>query len=72
MFARARSLAYGEMRLILARIVWNFDLRLDAAHKNWVEDNKCYFLWQKGPLNVYLTPKRVSGSAGKPGPTVNA
>lgn len=51
-----RNLAYAEMRLILARIVYDFDLRLADDSRNWVERQKAYTLWDRIPLNVYLTP----------------
>jgi len=43
------------MRLILARLLWNFDLELMPESKNW-NDQKIYVLWQKGAINVKLTP----------------
>ena len=50
------SLAYVEMRLILARIIFNFDLRLAEDSRGWMEKQKVWNFWQRGPLNVYLTP----------------
>jgi len=49
-----RNLAYAEMRLILARVIWNFDLKL-ADDSIWT-DQHVYTFWEKGPLNVVLTP----------------
>lgn len=46
------------MRTILARIVWNFDLKLAPDSQDWMERQKVYLLWEKGPLNVYLSPVR--------------
>ncbi|KAK4167838.1 cytochrome P450 [Cladorrhinum sp. PSN259] len=51
-----RNLAYAEMRLILARVLFDFDLRLDDSSKGWAERQKANSLWIKLPLNVYLTP----------------
>lgn len=53
------SLAYAEMRLLLCRLIWNFDLRLDEASKDWMDNNRLYTLWEKGPLKIYLTPRKV-------------
>lgn len=25
--------------------------------KDWINKQKIYLLWEKGPLNVYLTPR---------------
>jgi hypothetical protein len=43
------------MRLILARVLWNFDLELMKESWNW-NDQKIYALWEKGPMMVKLTP----------------
>jgi len=47
-----------EMRLIVARLVWNFDLSVDDKGKKWKENCIDYNLWLKGPLEVTLS--RVS------------
>jgi len=49
-----RNLAYMEMRLILARLVWGFDLELCEESQGWAERQKVYILWDKGPLWVKL------------------
>lgn len=50
------SLAYVEMRVILARIIWNFDLSLAEESQDWLQRQKVYIFWDKGPLIVNLTP----------------
>ncbi|KAK4160878.1 putative isotrichodermin C-15 hydroxylase [Cladorrhinum sp. PSN259] len=50
-----KNLAYAEMRLILARVLWNFDLELMPESNNWNEQ-KVYTLWEKGAINVRLKP----------------
>lgn len=52
------NLAYVELRLVMARILWNFELKLDASCSNWVDDLVEYFGWEKTPLLVYLTPRQ--------------
>lgn len=42
-----------EMRLILANILWHFDLTLDERSERWAEQ-KIYVTWDKGPLMVQL------------------
>ncbi|KZL68279.1 trichothecene C-15 hydroxylase (cytochrome P450), partial [Colletotrichum tofieldiae] len=54
-----RNLAYAEMRLVLARIIWNFDMRLGEDSKDWDEKSHVYLLWQKGPVSVFLTPRTI-------------
>lgn len=43
------------MRLILASILWNFDMELVSGQENWI-DQKIYLVWEKHPLMVKLTP----------------
>lgn len=50
------SLAYAEMRLILARLIYNFDLKLADDSAGWMERQNIFFLWNKPPLHVFLTP----------------
>lgn len=47
------------MRLILARIIWNFEITLADDSKNWL-DQELYILWDKPALNVYLTPRKLA------------
>ena len=53
-----RSLSYVEMRLVLARTIWGFDLvNADSAVEWDPVDNmrgmKAYSTWQKPGLQVY-------------------
>ncbi|ORY67805.1 putative cytochrome P450 [Pseudomassariella vexata] len=51
-----RNLSYAEMRLILARIIYHFDMTLAEDSERWIERQKSYALWDRIPLNVHLTP----------------
>ncbi|KHN94126.1 cytochrome P450 ClCP1 [Metarhizium album ARSEF 1941] len=51
-----RNLAYAEMRLILARVVYNFDMKLASESSGWL-NQRAFTLWEKNPLMVYLTPR---------------
>ena len=51
-----RNLAYAEMRIVLARVLFEFDLELMESSKSWLEDLKNFTLWQKDPLMVKLKP----------------
>jgi hypothetical protein len=44
-------MAYHEMRLIITRVLWNFDLKLCKESANWA-DQLVFSIWQKGPLMV--------------------
>ncbi|KAJ5410971.1 uncharacterized protein N7487_005330 [Penicillium crustosum] len=50
-----RNLAYAEMRLILARIIWNFDMEISPDSEQWIKQSS-FVVWEKGSLNVKLTP----------------
>ena len=49
------SLAYAEMRLILAKVVYNFDISLAEESKGWIEKSKSYVVWEKPDLMINLT-----------------
>jgi cytochrome P450 len=46
-------LAYAEIRLILARLLFNFDMELCDESKDWL-NQKTYLVWQKPALMVRL------------------
>lgn len=50
------SLAYAEMRLISARILYKFDIELAPGTEGWLESQKAYSVWDKPPLPIYLKP----------------
>ncbi|KAI0481367.1 putative cytochrome P450 monooxygenase [Xylariaceae sp. FL0804] len=52
-----QNLAYAEMRLILAKILYNFDVKVDDGCGEWLTKQKAYQLWDKPDLNCYLTPR---------------
>lgn len=54
------SLAYVEMRIILARMIFNFDMELAEPEKDWL-DQDAFVLWDKPALNVKLTPRNKQG-----------
>ncbi|KAJ5643138.1 cytochrome P450 monooxygenase [Penicillium longicatenatum] len=57
-----RNLAYAEMRMILARVIFNFDMKIAEDSKGWMERQHIYLFWQKGPLHVHLTPVNADRS----------
>ncbi|KAJ6088480.1 hypothetical protein N7486_009741 [Penicillium sp. IBT 16267x] len=56
-----RNLAYVEMRLILARMIVNFEIELAEPDSDWI-DQKVYNLWEKPPLMLKLIPKDMAKS----------
>lgn len=54
-----KSLAWVEIRIIMARLLWGFDIELERDSWDWV-DQKIYLIWAKKPLMAWLKPvKRV-------------
>ncbi|KAL1620285.1 hypothetical protein SLS56_009719 [Neofusicoccum ribis] len=50
-----KNLAYHEMRIIMAKVLWHFDLELCPQSDNWA-DQKTYSLWEKPGLWVKAKP----------------
>ncbi|KAJ5818156.1 hypothetical protein N7474_003747 [Penicillium riverlandense] len=51
-----KNLAYCEIRLILCKLLYHFNLALCPESANWT-DQKVYFLWDKPALLVTLTDR---------------
>jgi len=52
-----QNFAWAEMRSILARLVWNFEMELCPESEVWGKGQKVYFVWFKSPLMVKLTAR---------------
>lgn len=50
------SLAYAEMHMIMALLIFNFKMELSTESSDWMQQ-KVYLGWAKGPLMVYLNPR---------------
>ncbi|KAL6231961.1 hypothetical protein BDW75DRAFT_247543 [Aspergillus navahoensis] len=53
-----RNLAYVEMRLTLARLLFSFDIEPTPCLEGWI-NQKVFLLWQKHPLWVKLRARGV-------------
>ncbi|KAF9731228.1 hypothetical protein PMIN06_012090 [Paraphaeosphaeria minitans] len=53
-----RNLAFHEMRLILAMVLWNFDLELGDGMEQW-HLQKIFGIWSKPPLQVRLSKRKA-------------
>ncbi|OTA99206.1 hypothetical protein M426DRAFT_325350 [Hypoxylon sp. CI-4A] len=53
-----RNLAYVEMKIIIARLIWHFDIEY-AMEGDWL-DQKVYVVWEKSPLWIKLHPVQSS------------
>jgi cytochrome P450 len=48
------TLAYAEMKVILARVFYNYDMELCEESQGWKDGLRMYGLWDKKPLMVTL------------------
>lgn len=48
------SLANAEMRLILTKLLWHFDLELSPEYVGWVNHHS-YSLWDRPSMKVKLS-----------------
>lgn len=55
-----RNLAWTELRLILARLVFNFDLSLTGGPDSGLkwEDQDTFVIWSKQPMSIQLKAAR--------------
>lgn len=44
------------MRLILAKLVYNFDMSIAEEAREWLQDQKAYTSWVKPNLPIYMKP----------------
>ncbi|KAI0137156.1 isotrichodermin C-15 hydroxylase [Xylariales sp. AK1849] len=54
------NMAHLEMRIILSKLIWNFDLELLPESGDWL-DQEAIIIWHRRPLMVKLTKRRVAG-----------
>lgn len=52
-------LAYVEMRMILAHLLFRFDIEITDECRNWYNKLKPYNLWYKVPLHVRMKRREV-------------
>ncbi|KAI1132297.1 cytochrome P450 monooxygenase [Nemania abortiva] len=53
-----KNLAYSEMKLILARLTWNYDIALEyEKDKSWAYNQQLLGLWSKPPLFIRMVPR---------------
>ncbi|KAI4936817.1 uncharacterized protein J4E92_001542 [Alternaria infectoria] len=49
-----KNMALHEMRLIMSKVLFNFNLELLPECRDWIADQKIYSLWEKTPLMVKI------------------
>ena len=50
-----RSLAWMEIRCVLCKLLWNFNLRMESPDYEWNEQGT-YVMWDKKQMLISLTP----------------
>lgn len=50
-----KNLAYAEMRLVLARVIYNFDIEFEPGIEKRVEKIPVFNLYEKPPLWVKMS-----------------
>lgn len=51
-----KNLARAEMRLVMAKLLWRFDMELVQGGKDWKEGQRVWGFWVKPPLTCRLRP----------------
>ncbi|KAI0196448.1 cytochrome P450 [Astrocystis sublimbata] len=52
-----RGLAWMEMRIILAKMLWHFDWTVDVKDREPFEQAKAWHVWTKNPIQINLLPR---------------
>lgn len=45
-----------ELRVIMAKLLWTFDMKLTDDSLDWVKSNKNYVFWEKPALPIQFSP----------------
>lgn len=53
----ANRLAWAEMNMILAKVIWSFDLELGEGMKEDWSDQRVWLAHEKAPLYVKISPR---------------
>lgn len=60
--ADVHRLAYMEMRLVLARLLFKLDMAITDESRDWNAHTRPYNLWYKPPLYVQIVPREIGTS----------
>ncbi|KAI0599184.1 isotrichodermin C-15 hydroxylase [Biscogniauxia sp. FL1348] len=53
-----KNLAWAELRIVLASVLWHFDFELVPGSEGWMDEQKLFFLWEKPPLYIKFVPRK--------------
>jgi cytochrome P450 len=48
-----KNMAYHEIRIIMSKVLWHFDIQLCPESEGW-DQQQIFINWMKGPLYVQL------------------
>lgn len=51
-------MAYAEMRMTMAKMIFNFDMELADRDNDWWNKQGTYLVWEKMPLMITLHPRK--------------
>lgn len=54
-----KNLAYSELRVAVARLLFRFDYELAPGQEDWHDKSRVIIVWEKGPLKVKLTERKL-------------
>lgn len=54
-----KNLALSELRVVISRLLFRFDMELEPGQENWLRDNRVLIVWVKGELRVKLTERKL-------------
>lgn len=54
-----KNLAYSELRVAISRLLFRFDFELAPGQEDWMDKSKVLIVWEKGPLKVKLTERKL-------------
>lgn len=52
----SHSMAYVEMKMMMVKMLWNFDLRLVDKDEDWL-DQPVFLIFKERPLMVQVRPR---------------
>lgn len=52
------NLAWAEIRLVLCKLLWGFDLELCPEQEGWMEVQKVFLVWEKPGLRVRVRERK--------------
>lgn len=53
-----KNLAYYELRIIIAKFIYNFDFELLEGSDNWMEHQNGWVLWNKPPMPTKIWERK--------------